>query len=64
MLPCQSTCPHYVPGCHKGCTQWVEFQAKERERRAAKKAYLQYYIPQCYQAIRQYRSLQPKRLAW
>lgn len=64
MLPCQSTCPHYVSGCHKVCTQWSEFQTKERERRAAQKAYLQYYIPQCDQVTRQFRSLQIKRLAW
>lgn len=64
MLPCQTSCPRYCPGCHKTCGEWKQYQADQQTRRAAKKAYLQYHVRRCTQITRQFQSMQVRRLAW
>ena len=64
MLPCQSSCPAYCPGCHKTCAQWKQFQQAQRETREAKKQYLRFYQALCGQVTRQYRAMQVRRPAW
>ena len=64
MLPCQSQCPAYQPGCHKACARWRLLQEKQRTEREAKKQYLQYHSLRCAEMTRQYLSLQVRYPAW
>ena len=64
MLPCQSSCPAYCPGCHKTCARWKRFQQEQREERQAKKQYLRFYMTLCDHVTRQYRAMQVRRPAW
>lgn len=61
MLPCQTACPEYSPGCHKCCRHWAEFQALQRTQRQAKKDYLKFYNELCGLVSRQLCSLTPRR---
>lgn len=61
MIPCQSTCPRYCPGCHKSCPQWRARQSALQEERQKKRAYLDYYNELCRTITRQYRALSPLR---
>lgn len=61
MIPCQTTCPHYCPGCHKGCLDWQVRQSALREERRKKRAYITYYNELCRTVTRQYRALSPLR---
>lgn len=56
MIPCQSTCGDYREGCHKSCARWRAFQARLREERLAKKAYLKYYNELCGEVTRRLRA--------
>ena len=64
MLPCQTRCASYQPGCHKTCARWRRFQAEQRTQREAKKRYLQYHTVRCAQTARQLIGLQARRPAW
>ena len=63
MLPCQSSCPSYCPGCHNACAQWKQFQQAQRDTRDAKKQSLRFYQALCGQVTRQYRAMQVRRPA-
>ena len=58
MLPCQTRCASYQPGCHKTCARWRRFQAEQRTQREAKKRYLRYHTERCSQIVRQFQALQ------
>lgn len=57
MIPCQTTCPRYCPGCHKECRDWMALQTALREERRKKRAYLDYYNELCRTVTRQCRAL-------
>lgn len=57
MLPCQSTCSHYAPGCHKTCRRWKAEQASQSMLRRRKKEYLQYYNELCATVARQFSAM-------
>ena len=58
MLPCQTRCASYQPGCHKTCARWRRFQAEQRTQREAKKRYLRYHTERCPQIARHFQALQ------
>ena len=61
MLPCQSQCPDFRPGCHRACPRWRQYLARQREERAAKTAYLRFYCDLCDTVTRQLRAAVPRR---
>ena len=63
MLPCQTCCPDYTPGCHKSCAAWERFQENQRLERQAKKDYLKFYNELCSVVHRQFVALTPHRPA-
>lgn len=64
MLPCQSDCRSYQPGCHKTCQHWKAFQEKQRIQRRAKKEYMRFYNDLCTAVTRQLSAMAPRRSAW
>ena len=60
MLPCQSACPSYQPGCHKLCPRWREFQRQQAIERQAKKRYLKFHLDNCALLCHQLYALQPR----
>ena len=56
MLPCQKQCPNFETGCHKQCARWREYQEQQKKVRAAKTAYLRFYLDLCDTVTRQLRA--------
>ena len=64
MLPCQAQCSQYCPGCHKQCPHWRQYLDRQKEVRAAKRAYLRYYTDLCGTVTRQLRACAARYPAW
>ena len=64
MLPCQGRCPNFTPGCHKSCSQWKRFLEEQREQRAEKKKYMQFYNDLCTAVTRQFYAIGTRPARW